>query len=534
MAGTIAAFLGTHFAFHWVDPVLPTPNSSTVTMNTASSNVPSPRELLNLLRTHLWLWLVPAVIVAAGVGIYAVAHEATWQASQALIVRNEASNAEKGLGKFSYPEEMKTTQETILEVVKSHGVLEAALREVGPPAGYKTPEAWPTDRDIAQARKNVKLVPPKGAEFGKTEVFYLDVRANSRDRSIALNESIFKQLGTQFQQLRDAKAQSMIEELTKTVHLSKADLDEATNSLTATENRVGSDLAELRSMQEIASSDSALRRSAEEIRAQLRKNAVAEKINTELFAVLEKAQDDPGRFVATPNRLLESHPSLRRLKEGLIDSQLRTAALQGTMSAEHPRVLGAKEAEKAIGRHLHDELAIARRGIEVELRLIADQRGLLEEQLAKTNKRLCGLAEVRADYANQVAQSKSRIVLLERAEQDLAEARATLASAKAASLITCIDTPDPGIRPVGPGRVVIALCGVVGGLLAGFGVVFMAVPAKTPTTEIVVSNAPKITRTNGHAVSYTPGRNGSAQAVAVYTNEHLSLNGALQTLSAGR
>jgi len=287
-------------------------------------------------------------------------------------------------------------------------------------------------------------------------------------------------------------------------------------------------------MQEIASSDSALRRSAEEIRAQLRKNAVAEKINTELFAVLEKAQDDPGRFVATPNRLLESHPSLRRLKEGLIDSQLRTAALQGTMSAEHPRVLGAKEAEKAIGRHLHDELAIARRGIEVELRLIADQRGLLEEQLAKTNKRLCGLAEVRADYANQVAQSKSRIVLLERAEQDLAEARATFASAKAASLITCIDTPDPGIRPVGPGRVVIALCGVVGGLLAGFGVVFMAVPAKTPTTEIVVSNAPKITRTNGHAVSYTPGRNGSAQAVAVYTNEHLSLNGALQTLSAGR
>ena len=61
-------------------------------------------------------------------------HEDTWEASQALIVRNEASSAEKGPGKFSYPEEMKTVQETILEVVRSRSVLEAALREVGPPA----------------------------------------------------------------------------------------------------------------------------------------------------------------------------------------------------------------------------------------------------------------------------------------------------------------------------------------------------------------------------------------------------------------
>ena len=149
------------------------------------------------------------------------------------------------------------------------------------------------------------------------------------------------------------------------------------------------------------------------------------------------------------------------------------------MSAEHPRVLAAKEAEEEIGRHLHDELALARRGVEVELRLIADRRALLEDQLAKTNERLRGLAAVRADYANQVAETKNRAVLLERAEQNLAEARAARASAKAASLISRIDAPDAGIRPVGPGRIVIALCGVLGGLLAGFGVVFLTVPAVT-------------------------------------------------------
>ena len=226
-------------------------------MNLAQPIAVSPRQVVHLLRVHLRCWLVPTVAIAAAAGVYAALYEATWEASQALIVRNEASNADKGQGKFNCPEEMKTIQETMLEVVKSRSVLEAALREVGPPAGCPDRAAWPTESDIAAVRKNVKLAPPKGAEFGKTEVFYLNVRAEDRQRSVALNEAIFKQLQDQFQQLRDAKAQSMVAELTKAVHLAKADLDEATALLSATENRVGSDLAELRSMQEMASSDSA-------------------------------------------------------------------------------------------------------------------------------------------------------------------------------------------------------------------------------------------------------------------------------------
>ena len=107
-------------------------------MHLAPSNTLSPSQLLHLLRRHVLLWLLPAVAIAAAVGVYAAVHQATWEASQALIVRNEASGAEKGPGKFSYPEEMKTVQETILEVVRSRSVLEAALREVGPPADCRT------------------------------------------------------------------------------------------------------------------------------------------------------------------------------------------------------------------------------------------------------------------------------------------------------------------------------------------------------------------------------------------------------------
>jgi polysaccharide biosynthesis transport protein len=487
-------------------------------MNLTQPTIPSLNQVLHLLRAHVMQWLLPAVVIAVAAGVYAALHTPTWEASQALMVRNEASNAERSPGKFSYPEEMKTVQETILEVAKSRTVLEAALREVGPPADCKNPAAWPTDGDIVAARSNIKLLPPKGGEFGKTEVFYLNVRVTDRSRSVALNEAIFKHLQANFQELRDVKAQSIVDELTKSVSLAKADLDRATAAIQLTENRMGSDLGELRSMQDMAASDSALRRSGEEIRAQLRENVLADKANQQLLAILAAAQNDPGRLVAAPNRLLDSHPFLRRIKEGLIDAQIRTSTLMGTMTADHPKVLAAKEAEEEIGRNLHSELDIARRSVEAELRMLTERRNLLEDQLVKADARLVRMADVRATYANEVAEVKSRTTLLERAEQNLAEARATRASAKAANLISRIDMPDAGIYPIGPSRATIVLGGIFGGLLAGFGIVFLTVPV------VAVSAA-----SNGRSNGRIPGDSGAEKPVRA--NGHLSINRALHKLA---
>ena len=57
----------------------------------------------------------PAALVAIVAAVYALASQPTWQASQALILRNEAAAGESGLGKFNRADEMKTVQETILE-----------------------------------------------------------------------------------------------------------------------------------------------------------------------------------------------------------------------------------------------------------------------------------------------------------------------------------------------------------------------------------------------------------------------------------
>ena len=111
-----------------------------------------------------------------------------------------------------------------------------------------------TDGDIQQLRDAVTLVPPKGAEFGAAEVFYLNVRDHDRPRAVALNRAIATQLQAQFQQLRDLKAQSMIDELTKTATLADSDLKGSLARLSKIEAAVGSDLAELRVLNNDATS----------------------------------------------------------------------------------------------------------------------------------------------------------------------------------------------------------------------------------------------------------------------------------------
>ena len=70
-----------------------------------------------------------------------------------------------------------------------------------------------------------------------------------------------------------------------------------------------------------------------------------------------------------------------------------------------------------------------------------------------------------------------RRALLEAADRQLADARASETVASKCSLIDRIGVPDTGSRPAGPGRLTIAATGVAGGLIVGFGILVLTVPA---------------------------------------------------------
>ncbi len=492
-----------------------------------------PKAVLRILVTHTRLWLIPTVVVGLLAVAYAVVRPDTWEASQALIVRNEAANNGDQPGKFSQPDEMKTVQETILELLKTGDVLHAALAEVGPPASADIAAAWPSPQHVADMRGAVELTPPKGAEFGTTEVFYLKAADEDRARAVRLNHAVCDRLLARFQQLRDAKAQSMIEELVNAVELAKADLAESTARLTKIEQEVGSDLAELRALSESTPGESALRRMMTEIRGELRQIHTAREANEQLLVLLAEAQHDPGRLLAAPKELLDLQPALQRLKDGLVDAQLRTAALKGKMTDDHPLVQSAKRSEEEIGLHLHGELAIAIRGLESELELNTDRKQIVESQLADVKGRLVRLAELRATYANQVAEADNCGVLVAQAEQNLAETRATHASAKVASLISRIGSADAGISPLGPSRSMLVLVGIVGGLLAGIGaVVLTAQPAQPAVAREAASPQPVAAGEQTRPVAGTSPV-AAANGAAAEPRERVCLKRALQRIGYG-
>lgn len=433
----------------------------------------NPREIVRLLRRHVRLWIIPAAVCTVLAAAYALLASRDWRATQALIVRPEAASAsDERLGKFSDLSEMKTLQETIFELAKSHGVVKATLEQVGPPNSRRA-RTWPAPLDIEEFREQVDMRPPGGAEFGKTEVFYLSVHDNDRLRASQTLAVLCNELEQRMQELRDQRAQSMVAELERTVEMAEHDLADRTVRLSQFESKIGADLVELRNLNATTGGQGEVSQELQTIEAERRANESLRRENLRLLALLEAAQDDPSQLLATPNSLLHSQPSLSRLKDALVDAQIRVAGLLGSRSERHPFVIAAREAEKFVRGELHDEIGVAVAGLNVELALNADREQSLVAKKHEARERLSRLAESRADYANLVSAAENHTKLVEAARKNLADARGRQAAAHSASVIGRIDGVEAGVRPVGPSRTTITAAGGIGGLILGLGLVFL-------------------------------------------------------------
>ena len=442
----------------------------------------TPRDLIHVFHERRRLWLVPTIVGTVLGVVFAAAMPHKWEATQGLIVRQEASGSQQDRpGSFATGDEMKRTQETILEIAKSPSVLAGTLREVGPPPSWSGTLPFPTQEAIEDFRGSIHMKPPGGAEFGMTEVVYVAVRAGDRSRALRLLKELCTHIEVRYMEVRDERAQSMIEELERSVALAEVDLEDATVELAEFESSIGADLTELRMLLDSPSGMSDLRQklisvenARQEFMAQLQQQQ-------KLLEMLKAAQENPLTLLATPNSLLDAQPALRRLKEGLIEAQLTTSRLLGRRSPSHPEVIGAQHAEREVRERLRSEVATAIRGVEVDLQISEGRIAAVEKEIARGRRQLEALASRRARYANLVALTEDRTRLLEQARSYLAEVQASQASARAASLIGRIDAPYVGVNPVGPGKTVIAAAGMASGLAAGIALVFLfGIPTPSP------------------------------------------------------
>jgi uncharacterized protein involved in exopolysaccharide biosynthesis len=433
------------------------------------------------LRAQPRRWVIPAAVLGGLALLYAIfLHSPAWEARQSFLVRDEAASSltrDVRPGRFDGADSMKAAQETVMELARSRSVVAAALTEVGPPRDGDFPQSWPTQAEVEQLQDAITIKAPNGAEFGKTEVFYLLVRHTDRQRALALAEALTNQLERYLQEVRERKADSLVAELTRAADLARADLEAATNRLTELEQAAGNNFAELRLLTDSVGGESHLRSALTSVKDDQRQARLQQASRRQLLDFLKNARLDPSYVLETPSDLLALQPALEQLKRGLTEAELTTARLQGTMTNEHPLVQAALIAETEIRERLQHQIAAAIVSLETELGLGEGRLATLDGQLAETTEGISRVASLRAHYANAASEVRHHDELFKHAQQDLAAARAGQAAANITSLLTRLEEPYTPNSPSGPSRAMIVLAGILGGLAIGMGLVFHQLPA---------------------------------------------------------
>lgn len=441
-------------------------------MNHPSPTSLTPAVMLGLLLRHRYLWLAPAVAGFALAAFYSLVTPRTWSASQGLIVRSEAAGyTDQRLGKFTDLSEMKTVQETVLELARSQSVVTAVLEEVGPVSARSGD--WPTKKDIAKFRKRLTITPPGGAEFGATEVFYVEVQDNDPQRAERLVATLAEKLEDRLQSLRNQRATSMVQELERSVTIAEESLTEDVERLAGFETQLGPQLGELRNLISSNGSQSSIDMQKAAIEQELRQLETTSRRTEQLLTVLQEADQHPERLLAAPSSLLAAHPTMLRLKDGLATAQIRTAAVQGSRTDNHPLTRAARETERNLRGEIDRHRVEVVRGVEMELAVSTAREKSLKSKLTQLHATQSQLATKRALYAQLLANVENQTHVIDKARKQLSDARAHKAGASSASVLARLDNAEAGLYPLGPGRTVVSLAGGLAGLIAGLGAVLL-------------------------------------------------------------
>lgn len=431
-----------------------------------------------ILRKHIRLIVASTLVCTFCALGFAICKKEVWTATQGLLVRDEALGDMQRVGRFDSTDAMQTAQETILELSRFPSVMRPALTKVGPAKATK--KSFPSEKDIEALQKSINVSAPGGAQFGRTEMIYLTVKANNSNRAVALTNSVVDQLEKQLQLLRRERYVSIIAELERTVKIAQDELNKATEEIEHIESIVGTDLVSLRDITDNQAGEGSLVREFSDLKKEIRAANAVIASQENLRSVLIKAYRNPKSIVATPNDLLITQPSIKRLKDGLIDAQLRTSRLLGIMTPQHPNIKAAKLTEKQIQSQLHNELKVAIRGLDADLEVSRGKARNINLLLGSSEDSLLSVGKLRARYSNLRSEVENKTEFLDQAVLDLAKARGNQRASTEVSFLTRVDKPIPSIRPVGPGKKTIVLGGIFGGLAIAGGLIFLLEPIGAP------------------------------------------------------
>ncbi|TWU02957.1 GumC domain-containing protein [Stieleria varia] len=434
------------------------------------------KHLRNVLVLFAPLWLGATAIFGVCGLVYALFSGDVWTARQPLIVRDEASGAVDRLGRFSSQTELKAAQETVLEMCQNRDVVAAALRQIGPPAG-KSDENWPSIATIdGTIKKSVNLRAPKGSEFGNTEVVYLQVNASDQQRALDFCEAMFDNLTEHLRNVRRVRADSVIKELTHARDLARQNLNEVSARMREVETQFGEDLGDLRNLNDTISGDGTNRRTLEETTRELQVAELELSKLESMYRLLNEGANDPQKLLISGSELLTNQPTLLRLKDGLIDAQLRSSELSGVYTVRNPKRRAAIAAEREIRDRIKQETVAVIESMKPTLELERERVAKLAAKKERLSSRLGDLANARTGYAKIDSELEQRTEQLADAERRLTDAHASRSAALSTNLVAALGPPQVSDNPVNAGTTTLTGGAAMAGLIFGLGAVFLIAP----------------------------------------------------------
>lgn len=414
-----------------------------------------------------WLWAAPLLVCTITMGMYAFLAQRPWKAVQSFVVRDEMIGQTYQPGRFDSLDSMKTAQETITEVARNSKVIQRTLNQLG---------ENPSVQDIESVQGAISFAAPNGAEFGKTEILLMTVKSKSAAHAKKLVTALFDELEKELRTLRKQRGESMVRELELAAESTKTQLDYVAAKLKKMETSVGSNLVDLRALNETNSAPGTLTSELSGIRNELRPARIELDSLVRQQNSLNEVLNNSEEILATPSELLELQPALSQLKTGLIEAQLNLAQVNGQYGDQHPKTQAAANAVDDIKKRIDLELVAIIKGLSTQRQLAENKIANLEQREKEASKKLDTLAGLRVDYGKLNDEYQQRRENYGSAIARLEQAQSIVKAADEVDLIQKTDDAFVGSRPTGPRKSSMILVGLVSGFVFGLGCVLFLTP----------------------------------------------------------
>ena len=418
---------------------------------------------------HGWFLVLPVVVCLLLAALHIFLGGRSYRATQSLAVRDDLLGESFKPGRYTSLESLKNAQEIISHLARRPAVIRDALVAAFP-AKAKSLSSWPTDNQIEQYQALISVVGSNGAEFGKTEVVVLSVRQSTRAEAKVLVEQLAFQIERHLRSLRISQLQSMQAEQEQAVASLENSLIDFNRQLQQLETSLGADLGTLRALLENSSGQNEMLRALENIRAE--KRAVQqewERIGQQQ-ALLAGFRNQPHSATWLSADLLNLHPTLKRLFDGLAEAQIKLTAERGRYTNQHSSVQAAEQALLEVQRHLMHEVGLIEQHLSNQNLMVTQNLERLGRAESEYEAKLAHIGRYRVEYQSLINELAKRTEALAKARNHLLELRSLAAPATELTLLTPVGEAQADTRPQGPSKSMILLISLLGGLAMGVGI----------------------------------------------------------------